>query len=462
MPRTFCWLAAIVVIALPCRADEIISGSETLIRLRVSPAPAPKPALKYQLLPELAEMNPGNPVQSYMKCFMEQQKFFFDKAAFDRREKLLAMPLKELQGQDMLEYGGFPLTQADWAARLDTPDWQVLLKIKSDWRSLCSSPSRKRFGRWRIRSRYGFDPRSPPAGSTRPCAPRKTMFAMARHLGEHPTLIGTLVGLSMANSAIGPLEELIEQPGSPNLYWALTALPAPLVSVEMGADAERLWPTIELWDLDEAAPMTAERLSRFMIRLEKLLGNGTAPSKRAGDSHGRGTADQGHGDARGCPPPADRGRGFRRESQKLSARPDHPARREARGRSPPRRHPEAHEPAALAGGQAGQPDQTMRRTEALRRTGFVEGLAWESTGGKARLSSGSPCCDTSRRCDCTPPSITARCPRKLSDISVPLPDDPFTGKPFRYEQNGATGPHPRRRGAAQERQRPRTQPSITK
>ena len=41
-------------------------------------------------------MNPGNPIHNYLKCFMEQQKFFFDKEAFQRREKLLVMPLKEL------------------------------------------------------------------------------------------------------------------------------------------------------------------------------------------------------------------------------------------------------------------------------------------------------------------------------------------------------------------------------
>ena len=28
-------------------------------------------------------------------------------------------------------------------------------------------------------------------------------------------------------------------------------------------------------------------------------------------------------------------------------------------------------------------------------------------------------------------------PAKLSDFSVPVPDDPFTGKPFRYERDGA-------------------------
>jgi hypothetical protein len=29
-------------------------------------------------------------------------------------------------------------------------------------------------------------------------------------------------------------------------------------------------------------------------------------------------------------------------------------------------------------------------------------------------------------------------PAKLSDLPVPVPDDPFTGKPFRYEVDGAT------------------------
>ena len=52
----------------------------------------PRPALRYLLLPELKEINPGNPIQNYYKCFMEQQKFFFDKEAFRRREELLAMP----------------------------------------------------------------------------------------------------------------------------------------------------------------------------------------------------------------------------------------------------------------------------------------------------------------------------------------------------------------------------------
>ena len=37
------------------------------VRLNVEAMPAPKPALKYLLLPEVREMNPGNPVQWYVR-----------------------------------------------------------------------------------------------------------------------------------------------------------------------------------------------------------------------------------------------------------------------------------------------------------------------------------------------------------------------------------------------------------
>ena len=105
MSRTLLGCAAMAVLALPCLADQTSATPETLIRLNVSPAPAPKPALRYQLLPELKEMNPGNPIQNYLRCSMEQQRFFFDKEAFERREELLVMPLKELPAQELQDYG---------------------------------------------------------------------------------------------------------------------------------------------------------------------------------------------------------------------------------------------------------------------------------------------------------------------------------------------------------------------
>ena len=231
MLRTVLCCAAPAFVVFPCRADEPAANPETLIRLTVQPAAAPKPALRYLLLPELKEMDPGNPIQNYLKCFAEQHKFFFDKEAVQRREKLLVMPLKELPARELLDYGGLALRQADWAARLDNPDWQILLRLKAegiyvlvpDVQELRSLSQALKV-RMRAEVALGrFDDALRTA---------KTIFALARHLGEHPTFVGNLVGFATATAAVGPLEEMLEQPGCPNLYWALTHLPDPLVPVD--------------------------------------------------------------------------------------------------------------------------------------------------------------------------------------------------------------------------------------
>jgi hypothetical protein len=266
--------------ALPASARQPDPNPETLIRLHVQPAAAPTPALRYLLLPELREMSPGNPIQNYMKCFMDQQKFFFDKEAFERRQQLLAMPLKELPAQELEEYGGLALSQADWAARLDNPDWQILPKLKSDGvRVLLPDVQQLRtLGRAlkvRLRAEVAlgrFDK------AIRTAA---TMFALARHLGDHPTFIANVVGIATASSTIEPLEEMLEKPGCPNLYWALASLPTPFISLEKGRQGERLMLLAEFRDLDDSAPMTAEQIQKFIEHIDPLLGHEKQPGLRA-------------------------------------------------------------------------------------------------------------------------------------------------------------------------------------
>ncbi len=77
-------------------------------------------------------MNPGNPIQGYVKAFMENHTYFFDAEAFDRRAKRLVMPIEELPAEEDRDYGLSVLTQADLAARLDKPDWQILRRLKSE------------------------------------------------------------------------------------------------------------------------------------------------------------------------------------------------------------------------------------------------------------------------------------------------------------------------------------------
>ncbi len=104
----------------------------------------------------------------------------------------------------------------------------------------------------------------------------QTMFAMAHQLGEHPTLIGDLVGIAIASIAIPPLEEMVQQPDCPNLYWVLTNLPDPIVPIKRGLEGERL----TLWaftrDLDSTRPMSDEQIKAFIVHVEKMAGNDEA------------------------------------------------------------------------------------------------------------------------------------------------------------------------------------------
>ncbi len=153
-------------------------------------------------------MHPGNPIQSYMKCIMEQKKFFFDKEAFQHRENLLTKPLEELPDDDR-----YDLRQIDWAARLDAPDWQILRKLKADgieapFPEVQSIRAMQRALQVRFRTEIAqgrFDDAIRTA---------KTFFAMSRHLGQHPTLVGNLVGMAIAAVAID------------HLFWQVESLNA--------------------------------------------------------------------------------------------------------------------------------------------------------------------------------------------------------------------------------------------
>jgi len=74
----------LVAAALTAGPSGATSG-DAVVRLHVRPMAAPRPALKYQLLPDLGELTPGNAAQEYLKCFMEQRPFFYGKEGVARR-----------------------------------------------------------------------------------------------------------------------------------------------------------------------------------------------------------------------------------------------------------------------------------------------------------------------------------------------------------------------------------------
>ena len=54
-------------------------------------------------------------------------------------------------------------------------------------------------------------------------------LGMSRHVSQQPFLISGLVAAAIANQMIQQLEELVASDNAPNLYWSITALPDPLI-----------------------------------------------------------------------------------------------------------------------------------------------------------------------------------------------------------------------------------------
>jgi hypothetical protein len=409
----------------PRKAELAPASVETLIRLSVQPARCPRPALRYLFLPEMMEMNPGNPVQNYLKCFMEQQNFWFDKDAYQRRDKLLTMPLKELPAQELQDYGRFALTQADWAARLDKPDWQILLQTKTEGIGLLIPDVQQLRAivnalKVRLRAEIALG-RFDDAIRT-----YKTMFSISRHLSEHPTLIGDLVGIATAFVTLGAIDEMLEQPGCPNLYWALTNLPRPFIPLDKGLAGERVLLASEFRDLDDKTPMSAEQLKKFVNRWDPAqVGVRRFLDERLKDE-GKISAARRRLAESGIPeeplarfPPEQvilldeklefavrRDEGMRYMSLPYWQLGDNLVYRKTKE---PAIFADALVPAFyrvyIAQGRLEQRFALLRHVEAIRL------YAAEHDG---------------------------KLPAKLSEITVPLPDDPFTGKPFHYEVTGTT------------------------
>ncbi len=216
------------------------------VKLTLHPAAEPVPAMKYHLLPGLLERLPGNAAVDYGKVTAEKSATFGNqewrkKHVYDR----LGTPLEELRGaafdpqeQSMREDAELPvLFQAlELASRRESCDWQLPIREGKFYSLLIPEAQQTRefarllFVRARIQIANGqYD---------QAIRMLKSGYALARNAGQAPTLIHGLVGTAIAGMMDQCVLEMAQQPGAPNLYWALTELPQPLIDIRPGIEAE--------------------------------------------------------------------------------------------------------------------------------------------------------------------------------------------------------------------------------
>lgn len=433
--------AAMTLVAL----SPGVKAGAAEVRLLVDPMPEPKPALKFQLLPEVRELNTGNAAQEYLKCFMEQKFFFFSKQATTERTRYQSMTLAEISAAKIRGYGGNALRQADRAARMEGIDWQSGPLVQAG--HLEETPAE--LGplevlalalNVRLRAEVSDHHYEDAVGTA------KTMFALGRHLGEYPSGLANRVGLWVAQLALGSLEEMVQQPGCPNLYWALTDLPCPLVDLRKGAQGDRAQAAAHLRPIRGDAPMTDAEIEACVGPLSGVLGFAREQT----------------------------GHAPRSLRTRLAARANDPEQLEGARQRLAELGTAADLVSKLPSSQQILLDEKLafeiKRDARIRllvvplwRMDSMTGHDGSSPSGDGLFDDLLPTVVELRRAQGALEQEIAllrhvealrlhaaghsgHLPTALSEVGVPLPNDPFTGQPFEYEAEGTTA-HLRGRSA---------------
>jgi hypothetical protein len=215
-------------------------------RFTLTPKAAPLRALQYPLLPELAEQTSGNAATFYRKAHValvgaagsQEER----NEIGERLSKFLEMPLTDFPAEEVrtiLKPYAEAFKEADAGARCETCDWEITERLRKDGIGATLpelQDAREMAVFLAVRARLELADGKPDQA----VRTLRTGFALGRHVGDSPTLIGALVGTAITNVMLERLEEVIQHEKAPNLYWSLSDLPSPFIDLCKGLQGERI------------------------------------------------------------------------------------------------------------------------------------------------------------------------------------------------------------------------------
>ncbi|MBN2025105.1 MAG: hypothetical protein JW809_20175 [Pirellulales bacterium] len=284
----------------PARGDdaakppsEASPPAPTRVDLALHPAEPPAAALKYRLTPDYLEQTPGNAATLYLRFTMrfhdqwaramgmtmdnpESQNRFMQLS--NQMEVWLRQPPSELpcdEVEQFLSHFDRSLDYAQAASRRVDCDWGHLLRESgNDVLSVEIYEFDALHGldriialKARLRVAKGdFD------GA---CSWLRTAYCHARHRSMAPFPVNKIFGMQLVGRVADQLEAMSQQPGAPNLYWTVAALPRPPVNIEdeIELDASMLY--IEYPQFQEArrtgltARQAQDLVDRVIARVRK-------------------------------------------------------------------------------------------------------------------------------------------------------------------------------------------------
>ena len=283
--RMVCLALLASALAVPASAQEVEP-----IRITFRPAAPAGPALRFHLLPALHEMTPGNAAERYKQAIAAMKKIGDATGAGGDIQDWLELPPAELprdKARRLLNDYREVFRLADQAARSEYCDWGFAERLrKMGFATLLPELQEMRdLARLlALRARVAIlDGHTGEAVRA-----LQTGFAAARHVGDTPVLIGSLVGIAMGTVTAKELELLLSQPKAPNFYWALTDLPRPFIDMRKAMEGERVgiyasFPgLLEAVNNPAAPPLTPEQVQAGVKLLVEELNVGKGYPTRVG------------------------------------------------------------------------------------------------------------------------------------------------------------------------------------
>jgi len=264
MLRGLLSLPVFVAVALPALAQAPELEPK---KLNLKAAAAPVPALKYRLLPEVRDLQPGNALICYMRALNPE---FYPSAARGKQlqelDKLRELPFDEFKKTKKPGFGlpQLALEEVDRGARREYCDWEMLARLRKDGFST-PVPDVQIMRQFAFFLGYRARLELSKGEFDKAAYTVQTILALSRHLAEAPVLINELVGMALASIGLDQVEDFIQQPDAPNLYWALTGLPRPFIDIRKGLEGEKMMLEAEFPELIklDRQPLSAEQFKRL-------------------------------------------------------------------------------------------------------------------------------------------------------------------------------------------------------
>ncbi len=267
---SFVNLAAWVTAGQPAKpaGDNTSKSARELV---VDPAHEPVPALRYHLLPRSPHQIRGN-AAPILTRILHQQSDEWKTRLYDDVGELYTLPIDELpldKARETLEYLAGTTKQLHAAAMRSDCNWEYVTEDQDPLQILLSdAQSMRSYVRLLVlKSRYEMRIGNLPSA----LAAIEDSTALARHTAAAPFLVNQLIGSAILEAGVfEQLDTFVSQPNAPNLYWALATLPRPLSSLVEGAETERRILVMKFPELaDMNQPRAEQQWQELAVALRK-------------------------------------------------------------------------------------------------------------------------------------------------------------------------------------------------